>query len=103
MALHLCAPSPLTGGGKGGNDGAPAVPACDDLVAELQQRYGSRAGQRGNVLPAREAPALLLTGLSALDTALGGGLPRGRLSEPVEPHSAGATTLALTAVAQARR
>lgn len=74
----------------------------DDLVAELQQRYGSRAARRGNVLPAREAPALLPTGLPALDTALGGGLPRGRLTELVGPRSAGATTLALSAVAQAQ-
>lgn len=75
----------------------------DDLVAELQQRYDSRAVRRGDVLPAWESPVLLPTGLSALDTALGGGLLRGRLSELVGPRSAGASILALTAVAQARR
>lgn len=75
----------------------------DDLVAELQQRYGSRAARPGDALPAKEAPALLPTGSPLLDAALGGGLPRGRLTELVGPRSAGATTLALSAVAQAQR
>lgn len=76
----------------------------DDLVAELQQRYGSRAARRGSALPSPAAPPALPSGLARLDAALpGGGLPRGGLTEIVGPRSAGATTLALLAVAQAQR
>jgi hypothetical protein len=46
----------------------------------------------------RDDPALP-TGLSALDTLLGGGLPRGRLSELQAPRGQGRTTLLRTLVA----
>lgn len=81
----------------------PPPSPLDDLVAQLQRRYGARAARRGDALPAAGPPPVLPTGHTALDAALpGGGLPRGRLTEVVGPRSAGATTLALTVVAQAQ-
>lgn len=47
----------------------------------------------------RDDPSLP-TGLGALDTLLGGGLPRGRLSELQAPRGQGRTTLLRTLVAQ---
>ena len=43
------------------------------------------------------------TGFTALDQALGGGLPRGRIVELFGPSSSGKTTLALQLVAEAQR
>jgi hypothetical protein len=48
-----------------------------------------------------DAAALAPTGISALDTCLRGGLPRGQLSEMAGPCSSGRTTLLLTLVAAA--
>lgn len=77
--------------------------SLDALVASLQQRYGTRAARRGDRLPDPPSPAVIPTGLPALDAALPhGGLPRGALAELVGPRSAGATTLALRAVARAQ-
>jgi len=47
-------------------------------------------------LEAREPPARIPTGVDALDALLGGGLPRGALTEIVGRPSAGRTTLACT-------
>jgi len=47
-------------------------------------------------LEAREPPARIPTGLDALDALLGGGLPRGALTEIIGRPSAGRTTLAST-------
>ncbi|HEY2388273.1 MAG TPA: ATPase domain-containing protein [Candidatus Binatia bacterium] len=47
-------------------------------------------------LAARESPARIPTGVDALDALLGGGLPRGALTEIVGRPSAGRTTLACT-------
>lgn len=45
----------------------------------------------------------LPTGFAALDSALGGGLPRGVIAEVFGPPSSGKTTLALRIVAQAQK
>lgn len=49
--------------------------------------------------PARQPPAA--TGLAPLDALLGGGFPRGRISEVVGPRSSGRTSLLLAALARA--
>jgi hypothetical protein len=48
-------------------------------------------------------PRPLSTGLSALDALLGGGLPRGQVSELYGPASSGRTAVAVSAAAQATR
>lgn len=74
----------------------------DNLVAELQQRYGSRAA--GGAMCCRRGRHLLFCRRACPRSTwrLAAGC-RGRLRELVGPRSAGATTLALTAVAQAQR
>jgi recombination protein RecA len=53
--------------------------------------------------PGRLADPAIPTGFAALDAALGGGLPRGRILELFGPPSCGKTTLALQAVAHLQR
>lgn len=65
-----------------------------------------RARWDGGGGPARrpERPAVVSSGLPALDRALGiGGLPRGRLVELAGPPASGKTSLALQLVVQAQR
>jgi len=69
-------------------------------IAALQARWGARV-----IRPLRELPAarpVLATNLPALDRALGGGLPRGRISQWTARPSAGITTLAYQVVGAAQ-
>jgi len=76
--------------------------SLDALVAQLQQRFGTKAAQRGTALRAPTA-ATIPTGFAALDHALqDGGIPRGALTEIVGAPTAGASTLVLSTVAQAQ-
>ena len=70
----------------------------DTLPAELAERL--RTGAAPN-----ETGALprLATGIAAVDALLGGGFPRGRLTEITGPLSSGRTSLALAVVAAATR
>lgn len=54
-------------------------------------------------LEARERRGRLATGVEALDRLLGGGWPRGALSELVGGRSSGRTALALSSIAEALR
>src|SRR6266478_3079906 len=49
----------------------------------------------------RDEHALAPSGISALDARLGGGFPRGQLSELVGPRSSGRTSLVLQMIAEA--
>jgi hypothetical protein len=65
-----------------------------------------RLGRPGDVRLGTASPgevARLSTGLAALDDALGGGLPRGRMSEIAGPRSAGRTGLTCAIAACATR
>ena len=64
----------------------------DAVVARLQLQYGPRAVRKA--APAPEPIAHLSTTFPDLDTALGGGLPRGRITEIVGPATSGKVTLA---------
>jgi recombination protein RecA len=71
--------------------------ARPDLEALLRARKLDRT------LTAADAPGrdLLATGIASLDAALGGGLPRGQMSEIVGPRSSGRTTLMTACLAAA--
>lgn len=71
----------------------------EQTIAALQMRFGARAVRRlgeGAYPPVDR----LTTGFSALDDALDGGLPRGRIVEIAGAPTAGLATLALKVVAQ---
>ena len=71
----------------------PGGPALDALLRDL-----GASVQRGGL----EAPAAscFATGLAEIDRALGGGFPRGRVSEVVGPACCGRTSLALALLAR---
>ncbi len=58
----------------------------------IDEPYGRASLPAGKVLP---------TGLALLDERLGGGLPRGQMSEVVGPRSSGRTTVMCAALAAA--
>ena len=70
------------------------------LIATIQRRWGTRALQRGTTL--HTTPALLPTGIDALDDLLGGGYPRAAITELLGAPTSGTTSIALTALAQAQ-
>src|SRR5262245_19354304 len=76
------------------------VPPPSCRLAELLRELGPRL-RRGGVPD--EALARCPTGLPELDRLLGGGFPRGRLSEIAGPGSCGRTSLALALLSEATR
>ncbi|MFC1610614.1 hypothetical protein ACFL6C_06630 [Myxococcota bacterium] len=68
------------------------VRAAGDVLAWLRQHP---ALQR----PSPQPRARLPTGLSSLDTLLGGGLPRGAITEVIGPGSSGRTALTMAVLA----
>src|SRR3989344_4070620 len=76
--------------------------AVDLAVSQIEQRFGKGAimklGRREVVNVER-----ISTGSFALDVAVGGGYPKGRIIEIYGPESSGKTTLAMHAVAAVQR
>ena len=70
----------------------------DNLLADLGSLI-QRGGSRGN----RPSPHPCSTGFPQIDQLLGGGFPRGCLSEITGPPSSGRTSLALTLLAETTR
>jgi hypothetical protein len=69
--------------------------------ADLESLLRSRKLDR-SLIPARvKGDPPIPTGLDSLDAAIGGGLPRGELSEIVGPRSSGRTSVALAVLAAA--
>jgi recA bacterial DNA recombination protein len=82
-------------------DENPRVPISPPKLAALLRDLGPQL-LRGDHAQARgeEAATALPTGHAALDALLGGGFPRGRLSEIAGPSSSGCTSLALSLLAR---
>jgi hypothetical protein len=73
---------------------AAAVARLVDLALPGQVRIGVTTSGPVSWLP---------SGVAALDTLLGGGVPRGRISEVIGPPSSGRTSILLTLLATATR
>lgn len=69
-------------------------------LAKLQKKWGTQALQVGRH---DESPPGLATGWPDLDALMGGGLPRGRLTQLLGQPTSGMTTLALGLTASAQR
>jgi len=78
--------------------------SLDDLVTAVRKQHGAGAVMRmtgdDQPMPSIER---ITTGSIALDHALGGGLPRGRIVEVFGPESCGKSTLALAACMHVQR
>ena len=75
--------------------------ALDGVLQRIERNYG-----RGSVVMLGDADRMVVdcfgSGSMTLDTALGGGYPKGRVVEIYGPESSGKTTLALHALAEAQ-
>lgn len=79
-----------------------AAPTLDGVLASINKDYGPGATMQLSARPL-EIP-VISTGSVGLDQALGiGGFPRGRITEIFGPQSAGKTTAAIHAIANAQR
>ena len=77
--------------------------ALDAALEQLDKRYGKgtvmRLGENSACMQVETFPS----GSISLDTALGGGFPKGRVIEIYGPESSGKTTLTLHAIAEVQR
>jgi recombination protein RecA len=76
--------------------------ALELAINSIHKQFGKGTIQSldGDVIPGIE---FISTGAISLDRALGGGIPRGRVSEIYGPESAGKTTLMLSTVAECQK
>ncbi|MCZ7620281.1 MAG: hypothetical protein M5U32_18970 [Myxococcota bacterium] len=79
---------------------APSAPLAALARLHPALRTGNRLAEE---LAQQQREARLTTGLGAVDGLLGGGFPRGRLSEITGPLSSGRTSLAMALAAAATR
>ena len=78
--------------------------ALDAAMSQIERAFGKGSIMRMGQRPGDEQIEVIPSGSLGLDLALGiGGLPRGRILEIYGPESSGKTTLALHAIAEARR
>lgn len=93
-------PVAATHGGAGsGAEGAlrsTRSDALEALLVDLGSQVRRNAGQHADAQDCLFDP----TGIAALDARLGGGFPRGRLSEICGPASSGRTSIALSLLAE---
>ncbi len=75
------------------------VSSKNDLVIKIQEKYGQIAATTYDKIFAVNS---IPTGILALDKALGGGVPSGRMIELLGDPSSGKTTMALTIAANAQ-
>lgn len=94
MTAAAAQATPATGGAAAATARLPARPA---LPRELRRRLRSARELARAVRDERREP--LVTGVGALDRALGGGLPRGRLVELVGRRSSGRFSTVLATLA----
>lgn len=76
--------------------------ALDLALAQIEKNFG-----KGSIMKMSETKKLpidtISTGSISLDLALGGGIPRGRVTEIYGPESSGKTTLTLHIIAEAQK
>ena len=73
-------------------------------ITQIEKQFGKGSVMRLGDKSTRADVAVIPTGSSGLDYALGiGGLPRGRVVEIFGPEASGKTTLALEAIAQTQK
>lgn len=82
---------------------ADKLEAIKNAMAQIEKQFGKgsimRMGDTGN----RMSVETVSTGSIAIDLALGGGMPRGRVVEIFGPEGSGKTTLALHTIAEVQK
>jgi recombination protein RecA len=77
--------------------------ALELAIGQIEKQFGRGAIMRLGEASAGMAVETIPTGSLALDIALGGGIPRGRITEVFGPEMAGKSTVAMHIIAQAQR
>lgn len=104
LAARSRGAAPTTGDDATSDDPSddPRRQALDGVMLNIERCYG-----RGSILTLGNSGAMDVdttsTSSLALDMALGGGIPRGRVIEVYGPESSGKTTLALHALAEVQK
>lgn len=81
---------------------AAKIAAINNALAQIKKQYGDGAIMQMGEQANRDIPKFS-SGSLALDIALGGGMPFGRIIEIYGPESSGKTTIALHAIAEVQR
>ncbi len=84
-----------------GND--ERLKALELAIGQIEKQFGRGSIMRLGEASAHMAVETIPTGSLALDMALGGGIPRGRVSEIYGPEMAGKSTVAQHIIAQAQK
>ncbi len=80
-----------------------AVEALETLLRDLGPQLRRGTFLNDQALGQGQAPPLLETGIPGIDQLVGGGFPRGRISEIAGPLSSGRTTVTLSLLARTTR
>ena len=83
-----------------GND--ERLKALELAIGQIEKQFGRGSIMRLGEASARMTVETIPTGSPALDIALGGGIPRGRITEIYGPEMAGKSTVAQHIIAQAQ-
>lgn len=93
-----------TGGKRRTSRPAPSpVASVDDLLARVQRKYGRRALLTGADAAPLYTASRVSTGMEPLDRLLGGGWPRGYISEVFGPFGVGKSLILLRCMAEVQR
>src|SRR5437870_4197719 len=85
------------------SEGDERLRALDLAIGQIEKQFGRGSIMRLGEDSAKMTVETIPTGSLALDVALGGGIPRGRITEIFGPEMAGKSTVAMHVIAQAQR
>jgi recombination protein RecA len=88
---------------KNGNNTNDRLKALELALAQIEKQFGRGAIMRLGDAQHRMTVETIPTGSLALDIALGGGVPRGRITEIFGPEMAGKSTVAMHVAGQAQK
>ncbi len=95
-------PAKLDAKAQASEDKSSRLKAVDLAVEQIEKQFG-----KGSIMKLGDAHKIdvevIPTGSLALDLALGGGIPKGRIVEIYGPESSGKTTVALHVVAEVQK
>jgi recombination protein RecA len=86
-----------------GNQADERLKALELAIGQIEKQFGRGSIMRLGEASARMTVETIPTGSPALDIALGGGVPRGRITEIYGPEMAGKSTVAQHIIAQAQK
>src|SRR3989475_9521991 len=85
------------------NGNEERLKALELAIGQIEKQFGRGSIMRLGEVSAKMTVETIPTGSLALDVALGGGIPRGRITEIFGPEMAGKSTVAMHIIAQAQR